>query len=395
MNAIRDDTNLERTQSRIISGQKLITVAGAAGTGKTHLIQQLIDVLRSEAICVTLTGQAANMLRKRGVEAACTIHSLIYLPEMERPEKMAAIQMAIEKTADENEKIALQDQLVELKQPGFVLRDAQLPRVIIIDEAPMIGKNVAQDLVSFDRQIVAVGDPYQLPPVEGEPYFNLNNPDIKLTTVHRQKQGGILDLATATRKLRRFDRETGASFLKPWPTDPKEWLLPQAVICYTNNCRRKVNRLARKAHGGGPRPDGRENEKIICLKNYKKLGLFNGSSVRLQSVYWNKGGLYGYAEVLRQDADDWRSCGKHLLYGGHFKVTELGLKKAYADRWLAMNSSVSDAIELDWAYCITCHKAQGSEFENVTIIRERCQKDWRWDYTALTRAKTSLSIVEC
>jgi exodeoxyribonuclease-5 len=52
--------------------------------------------------------------------------------------------------------------------------------------------------------------------------------------------------------------------------------------------------------------------------------------------------------------------------------------------------------EFDWGYVITCHKAQGSSWEHVTIVddsgsfRENRQK---WLYTALTRAETGLTLL--
>lgn len=43
----------------------------------------------------------------------------------------------------------------------------------------------------------------------------------------------------------------------------------------------------------------------------------------------------------------------------------------------------------DYAYCITCHKAQGDEWNKVLVIEQKCDK-WdhkRWTYTAASRAK--------
>jgi ATP-dependent exoDNAse (exonuclease V) alpha subunit len=46
----------------------------------------------------------------------------------------------------------------------------------------------------------------------------------------------------------------------------------------------------------------------------------------------------------------------------------------------------------DYAYCITCHKAQGDEWDYVMVIEERCKhwNHWRWAYTAASRAKHRL-----
>ena len=52
--------------------------------------------------------------------------------------------------------------------------------------------------------------------------------------------------------------------------------------------------------------------------------------------------------------------------------------------------------EFDFAYAITCHKAQGSEFDSVVVFDESWlfgEDRYRWLYTAITRAKKRLLIV--
>jgi ATP-dependent exoDNAse (exonuclease V) alpha subunit len=55
-------------------------------------------------------------------------------------------------------------------------------------------------------------------------------------------------------------------------------------------------------------------------------------------------------------------------------------------------------IELDWAFATTCHKAQGSEWEKVLIIDEGWPNNradvQRWRYTAATRARSKLVIMD-
>lgn len=68
---------------QIVQGRnahQIQTLGGYAGTGKTTVINTLAEVLKGYAICA-YTGKAANVLRKKGMEAS-TIHSLIYKPMM-------------------------------------------------------------------------------------------------------------------------------------------------------------------------------------------------------------------------------------------------------------------------------------------------------------------------
>ena len=52
-------------------------------------------------------------------------------------------------------------------------------------------------------------------------------------------------------------------------------------------------------------------------------------------------------------------------------------------------------LNFDYGYCITCHKAQGSEYGKVLVVEEylRGNDHARWLYTAATRAKDKLVIV--
>lgn len=56
-------------------------------------------------------------------------------------------------------------------------------------------------------------------------------------------------------------------------------------------------------------------------------------------------------------------------------------------------------VQADFGWCITAHKAQGSEWESVAVLSERMRWDSpadrnRWLYTAITRAADSLLLLE-
>lgn len=55
-----------------------------------------------------------------------------------------------------------------------------------------------------------------------------------------------------------------------------------------------------------------------------------------------------------------------------------------------------EAHEFDYGYALTCHKAQGSQWDSVMVIDESSvfkQNSHRWLYTAITRAAEQLTIV--
>jgi hypothetical protein len=76
-----------------------------------------------------------------------------------------------------------------------------------------------------------------------------------------------------------------------------------------------------------------------------------------------------------------------LLEGVHFDISYFG-QESYK-----MKQHGKDGPNpFDYAYCITAHKSQGDEWDDVLVIEQVC-KNWshkRWAYTAASRAKKKL-----
>jgi hypothetical protein len=61
-----------------------------------------------------------------------------------------------------------------------------------------------------------------------------------------------------------------------------------------------------------------------------------------------------------------------------------------------INNSYLNALHVKYAYAMTCHKAQGGEWDNVTVWFDRVRQDesfYRWAYTAVTRAQYNLQTM--
>src|SRR5579864_3494681 len=135
---------------------------GYAGTGKTTLARHLADHADGEVKFAAFTGKAASIMRGKGCHGASTIHGLIY------------------RARESGEEI-----------PSFDLWDeapASKAKLIIIDECSMVDAELGRDLLSFDVPVLVLGDPAQLPPIQGGGYFTEAEPDAMLTEVHRQAQ---------------------------------------------------------------------------------------------------------------------------------------------------------------------------------------------------------------
>ena len=139
-------------------------ISGYAGTGKSFLVSVMKEKLPNFSVC-TYTGKAVDVLRKKGISDACTIHSLIYKPLIDPNTNQIAL--------DEN------------GSPIFILNPSIECSGVIIDEASMIGKDIYEDLCSFNIPLIFTGDGGQLEPI-GDSNINLMaNPDYTLETIHR------------------------------------------------------------------------------------------------------------------------------------------------------------------------------------------------------------------
>ena len=151
------------------------SIIGAAGTGKTHQIKQLIKKYDEEGICVFVvayTNRAAKVLRERGVDAT-TIHKSLYASEKVEPEEFVEVMVPI---IDQQTRLPVRDEKGDIKygvheeakwtftfkKDEFVASD-----VLIIDEASLLPSKMWGDIFdNWPGSIVIAGDPNQLPPVE-------------------------------------------------------------------------------------------------------------------------------------------------------------------------------------------------------------------------------------
>jgi exodeoxyribonuclease-5 len=318
-----------------------VIYSGAAGTGKTTLLSCLADEFPDFA-AVVWTGKAARRMQEVGISRAATIHSTIYRPVFEYG-KLAGWELKDESDFDFN---------------GF-----------LVDESSTLSKQLYDDLMSFGLPCIFVGDHKQLEPIDSE--FNLMaKPDYVLQEIHRNAG----DIARFAEKLSRGEPVMG--YNSPQVTlidkrDIKDSLLLTAdqVICAYNRTRVDINERIRTAMGKiQPVEVG---DRVICLKNRKKQGLFNGMQAVVTKISGNRFDLDVDGVQFANIGYDPKQFGResapqsHLMYG---------------------------PVPFDHAYCCTAHKFQGSEADRVIVYAQNCDK-WdmkRWNYTSASRAKKHL-----
>lgn len=383
-------------------------LGGFAGTGKTTIAQLLAAEARRPAF-VAPTGKAAHVMRSKGCAGAATIHSQIYrtrdadTSEMQRiAEELEAL--ILERPGADPRRVTEIDCRIQVlraalnkeKKKGrgiaFTLNplaDIGHADLIICDEGSMVDARVADDLLSFQRPILVLGDPAQLPPVGGAGYFTRNAPDYLLTEIHRQAANSpVLHLATKVRKRERLDvGHYGTSRVVPkgHPDVPRLAVEADQIIVGRNKTRHATNDKYRQLRGFDA-PTPLPGDKLVCLRNDNEAGLLNGSLWRVQTAFPDDDRLVVAMTIAAHDEDE----------GGTVAVD------AWLHHFLGREDELvpwtkKDYQEFDFGYAITCHKSQGSQWDNVYVLDESRsfgEDSWRWQYTAITRAAESVTVVQ-
>jgi exodeoxyribonuclease V len=335
------------------SPEQVFGLAGCAGTGKTTLITYLRG---SSAIAYAApTGKAASLLRARGCANAMTVHQLIYgAPQVVKKNGRERLIWTRKESLDES--------------------------LIVLDECSMLGRAEYEDLLSFGVKILLVGDPAQLPAIESNMTFE---PDVWLTEVHRQAAGSQpLTLAAAIR--------AGGEIPSPQRYSTSRLLDADIVLCVFNATRRELNRTIRGRATGDYAKEPRIGDRVVCLRNNYERGVLNGTLWTIRSIAgWWKDNI----ELTLED-----DIGNRVEVITPLRCFTHGLTARETPRYLD---------PFDYAYCLTVHKAQGSEWSRVVVIDETGAKGFkeiagvlpleefqqRWRYTAVTRARDHVDVM--
>ena len=360
--------------------KQIFRVFGFAGVGKTMLARHFAEGVSGRVLFAAYTGKAAHVMRSKGCAGASTVHRLIYKvedfwscpehPEVEQPHDAQCRKCA--------------SPLV--RRPRYTLsRDSALAgaSLLIIDECSMVDDTLGRDLLSFGTPILVLGDPAQLPPIQGCGFFTEAEPDVMLTEIHRQaRDNPIIQMSMDIREGRplRYGDYGSSRIVGSWQEFESDRHKVDQFIVGTNNTRMSINRRECRDSLGGPLP----GDKLVCLRNNHQRGFLNGEQFTLLRVdEVSKDGRM----VLLVKSDD-RTEPDHVETHRHFfKCKDVNEARA----------RVRDAglDEFAYGYALTCHRAQGSQWGNVVVNDERYrfEEPRRWFYTAVTRAKESVTII--
>ena len=380
------------------SARQVFVLAGLAGSGKTTLLRHTVcNTLGLEpdvsAAFVTPTGKAATVLIRQGIPAT-TLHRLIYQAMTEKRETVI------------NGKTVTVEKLVFRRRESI---DKSI-KLIVLDEFSMVSDEVLGDIMRFGVKILLCGDDAQLPPVEGMNSF-LSAPDFSLRTIVRQQEGNpIIRLARDAMEGKYIpygnygDRAFVLSARRVKPENRKKYLLKaEQLICGMNRTRAKLNEEMRSYRGFSGLPE--KGEKLICtLNNWEQFideemryNMVNGIIGYVKDVKY-EGESMGFmrfrADFMDEDCPDLVPFDTGIFENGAYRYRHGDYFERFDEEGNATGAFTLNRFE--YGYCISCHKAQGSEFDSVVVFDESYafkEDANRWLYTAITRAKNKIIIL--
>ena len=333
---------------------------GYAGTGKTTLAQHVAEGVDGEVKFAAFTGKAASVMRGKGCRQASTIHNLIY------------------RARESGEEV-----------PNFDLWDeapASKAALIVIDECSMVDAELGRDLMSFGVPLLVLGDPAQLPPIQGGGFFTEAEPDAMLTEVHRQAEGDpIVRLSMQVRAGEALEpgRYGETVVVQKSDLDPQRVHDADQVLVGRNVTRRSYNARMRERRGfTDALPSA--GDKLVCLRNNRKKGLFNGALWLVKERGARRTGIMTM-RLLPDDDSGMRGVKVSVrpeCFSGGIEALDWARRKPYD--------------EFDYGYVLTVHKAQGSQWDDVVLFDESFafqESRERWLYTGITRAAKRLTVV--
>lgn len=375
--------------------QPIFRVFGYAGAGKSTIAKRFADLTDGVVLFACYTGKACHVLRNKGCPNVSTIHSLIYNARDKSRQPLYDLQAELKRLqeleADVSEiERAIEAEKQNLSRPAFDFNEGSKlssADLLVVDECSMVSGRMADDLLSFGVPILVLGDPGQLPPIEGRGYFTQAEPDVMLTEIHRQaRDNPIIDMATRVRLGERLpEGNYGSSLVVNRRNFDKSSVTANAqILCGLNKTRIRANHRRRQILGFTSEfPES--GDRLVCLRNNHDVGLLNGAIWEVVSPLPAVNGIQSFATYRLRSTDD----GKELDVEVHKKLFR-GEKLEYWEK--------KAAEEFDYGYCLTVHKGQGSQWEEVFIVDETrsfpINKDpKRWLYTAITRASEKVTLI--
>lgn len=421
----------------------LFLLKGFAGTGKTSLVSAIVNTLltfQHKVVLLAPTGRAAKVFSAYSGQAAFTIHKKIYRQKTE-VDGVGQFDLGFNPLGGT---LFFVDEASMISNAG--------------DDGSFGTGRLLDDLMEFvyngrNNRLVLIGDEAQLPPVglDISPALDRDNlsssyymdvSEVCLTDIMRQaEESGILFNATLVRnmigggntslqfKLNGFPdifRIGGGELLEEIDGCYSRYGLDETmIICRSNKRANRFNEGIRRTilyreeeFSGG--------DKIMIVKNnyfwakeYENIDFIANGDIATVGKVGKRVELYGFNFVqvrltiigyedeitawviLDTLASDHPALtyeqGKQLFGGVENDYSGIASRKKRFEK--IHENEYYNAFQIKFAYAVTCHKAQGGQWDAVFIDQgwltdEMLTDDyWRWLYTAVTRARKRLYLI--
>lgn len=426
-------------------GDECFLLRGYAGTGKTTLISAMVKSLprlKLKTVLLAPTGRAAKVISNYSGKKAFTIHKKIY-------RKKVAVSL------DMN--FVLSDNIAE--NCVFIVDEASM---ISNDLHDYSRQSLLRDLISYvyngkNCRLMLVGDTAQLPPVGSHESPALNKKVLKesygltvfeyeLTDVVRQeKESGILHNATQLRELIRKEKEVFPKFTIKGYKDifrmggdrlveglsyayDKYGIENTILICrsnksanaYNQNIRNRLLYREEEITGGDYIMVVRNNYFWLPVDESGGGFIANGDIAKIRRIRRTEE-MHGFRfadaviELVDYPDEEPLDCKLLLdtLYAETPSLSQSDSKRLFEaveqdyqhiqNRRLRMEEMKKDpyfnALQIKFAFAITCHKAQGGQWPAVFVDQgyltdEMLNTEFlRWLYTGVTRSNKELFLL--
>jgi exodeoxyribonuclease-5 len=420
----------------------IFLLKGYAGTGKTSLIAALVQSLRETRINTVLmapTGRAAKVLASYAGFQAFTIHKKIYR----------------QKSIEEQSEFSLAPNMY--KNTVFIVDEASMISGNSYEQSIFGSGDLLEDMMTYIKngkgcKVIIVGDSAQLPPVgfslspaldaDRLGYYGCCMSAELKEVVRQTNESGILFNATQIRKqienndvrFPEFHTDfpdithiTGVDLIEALSDAYTKYGKEETiVICRSNKRANKYNEGIRN-RVFYMEEEIASGDRIMVVKNNYKLSkdieeidfIANGDMATIRRIrkYQQRYGLH-FADMLLEFPDynnlelenkailDTLATESASLSAEMNKQLFYSLAEDYEhitnkrERYRAIKEDpFFNALQIKFAYAITCHKSQGGQWECVFLDcpyfadDNLTFEDLRWFYTAVTRASKQLYLV--
>lgn len=415
---------------------------GYAGTGKTSVISALVKSLpklQMRSLLLAPTGRAAKVMSNYSNKAAFTIHKIIYKPKAEDGSLGGGFIL----------------QKNYYNETVFIVDESSM----LADDGGMSG-NLLGDLISFvfmgnSNRLILVGDTAQLPPVGSEyspaleadylvRHFRVTTDQIELTEVMRQRlESGILYNATNLREQLKAETpklEINTSQFSDMFKMTGERLEDglryaydkygtenTTIITRSNKAAVQYNKYIRQVIHFFEDEISSGDLLMIVKNNYTYMAesdkvnfLANGDMaevMKIRSFQEFYGFRFATLELRLLDYPDEPHFEAKVILDTLYSASPSLTRDQYRELYKQVSEDYADvaskkermelikkdpflnALQIKFAYALTCHKAQGGQWQAVFVDQgylpeNLVDKDFtRWLYTAMTRASEELYLV--